>query len=241
MRKYGRKFTELRPISIIPHYSDYAEGSVLISQGGTKILCNATIQEDVPKWILTQGKVHGWVTAEYAMLPRATQQRKDREILRPSGRSMEIQRLVGRSLRASLDLSRLGNHTIIIDCDVLQADGGTRTTAINGGYIALRLAVNKYIANGIFSTDPLTTEIVAVSVGVRDGEVLLDLDYDEDSTVDVDANIVMDGNGNFIEIQCTAEGIPINRNMLENILNLGASGCYQIVEYQREFLRDLLR
>lgn len=238
MRTDGRKLNELREVIITPNYTDYPEGSVLISFGKTKILCNATILDEVPRWIITQGKEHGWITAEYAMLPRSTQQRSPRETLKPRGRTMEISRLIGRSLRAAVNLKKLGRRTCILDCDVIQADGGTRTAAITGGYIALALALNKLAADGQIPNNTLHTEIAAVSTGVYHGSAMLDLCYEEDSQADVDANIVMDGKGNFIEVQCTSEGKPFSRNTLDDLLNLANGGISELITIQRTFINN---
>ena len=205
-----RSAAELRPVSFIPKFIVYPEGSVLIKMGNTHVLCNATIEETVPEWMKGRGK--GWITAEYAMLPRATHTRSKRETSGPSSRSQEIKRLIGRSLRAAVDLNKLGERTIILDCDVLQADGGTRTASITGGYVAVAMALNKLITNGILSSQVIRTAVAAVSVGLYEGKPFLDLCYQEDSRADVDMNIVMNARGEFIELQGTAEGSAFTDN-----------------------------
>jgi len=204
-RPSGRQANELRTISIERNYTIHAEGSVLISCGNTKVLCNASVEKRVPGFL--KGKGQGWITAEYGMLPRATGSRSSREAARgkQSGRTQEIQRLIGRSLRATVDLKKLGENTITIDCDVIQADGGTRTASITGAYVALVDAINASIANNIFSESPIIRQIASVSVGVYKGMPVLDLDYPEDSKAETDMNVIMDNNGHFIEVQGTAE------------------------------------
>src|SRR5262247_1003834 len=207
-RPDNRAIDQIRNTKITPNISPYAEGSALIEVGGTKVICNATVEDRVPLFMRNKGI--GWVTAEYAMLPRATNTRTQREIQRPSGRTQEIQRLIGRSLRAVVDTSLLGERQIILDCDVIQADGGTRCASITGAYVALALACRKMVKNGILKTSPMLSEVAAVSVGIIDGTPVLDLAYAEDSTAEVDMNIVCTGRGKFIEIQGTAEREPFS-------------------------------
>jgi ribonuclease PH len=223
MRHDGRRTNQLRPVRLEPGYTRYAEGSVLISQGQTVVLCNATVEERLPPWLLTPGEERGWVTAEYSLLPRSTHTRTARETT-PQARTQEIRRLIGRSLRAAVDLRLLGKRQVIVDCDVLQADGGTRTAAVTGGYVALALAVRKLIAAGAVPAEALLAPVAAVSVGVVGGEALLDLSYDEDVSADVDLNAVMNRAGRFIELQGTAEREPFDRAMLSRLLDLAAGG-----------------
>ena len=236
MRTDMRKPDEMRPVLIIPDYVIYPEGSVLISMGNTKVICNVTIEEDVPKWMKVSQKVGGWVTGEYAMLPRSTFTRTQRETLGLGGRTQEIERLIGRSLRASVNLEQLGSHTCIVDCDVLQADGGTRTAAITGGYIALVLALRKYIQLGKISKDVFASPIAAVSVGVVKGVPILDLCYPEDSNAEVDVNVVMNGKNEFIEVQGTAEAAAFPRSMLDDLLDLAQKGISELLSCQNNVL-----
>lgn len=236
MRPDRRKPDELRSVNLSPGFIDYPEGSVLIATGDTRVLCNATIEHRVPPWMQAQGKPGGWVTGEYAMLPRATQERTSRETFRPRGRTQEIRRLIGRSLRAAVDLEKLDGYTCIVDCDVLQADGGTRTASITGGYVALALALRKYMRQGLLPIDVLTHPVAAVSVGVVEGEPRLDLCYQEDFAADVDLNVVLDGKGDFIEVQGTAEGEAFSREMLERLLDLAQSGVKRLLEVQQAVL-----
>lgn len=229
-RADGRAADQLRPIEIVMDYQRYAEGSVLIKCGQTHVLCSASIEPGVPPWL--RGQERGWLTAEYALLPRATHTRTRRERSGPGGRTQEIQRLIGRSLRAAIDLEALGERTITIDCDVLQADGGTRTAAITGGYLALAHAVDQLIARGDLRKSPLVTQIAAVSVGIVRGEALLDLDYEEDSGAEVDCNLVQTGDGRFVEMQATAEGEPFDRAQFDLLLRLGEAGIRQLMELQ---------
>jgi ribonuclease PH len=227
----ARANDQLRPVEIIRNYLKYAEGSVLISTGDTKIICTATVEENVPNWL--NGMDQGWITAEYGMLPRATTDRTNR--YKMSGRSQEIQRLVGRSLRAAVDLKRLGTNTIRIDCDVIQADGGTRTASITGGYVALIDALNYMVDMDLIEEKPLLGTIAAVSVGVVDDEILLDLCYTEDSVAEVDMNIVM-LDDEFVEIQGTGEGSTFNRNSLESMLGFAIKGIKELMKEQRNVL-----
>ena len=236
MRIDKRKPDELRPVMMIPDYVIYPEGSVLISMGNTKVICNVTLEEDVPIWMKASQKVGGWVTGEYAMLPRSTSTRTQRETRGLGGRTQEIKRLIGRSLRAAGNLDQLGSHTFIVDCDVLQADGGTRTAAITGGYVALVLALRKYIRLGIISEDVFASPIAAVSVGVVEGVPLLDLCYQEDSNAEVDVNVVMNGKNEFIEVQGTAEGATFPRHILDELLDLAQKGISELLAYQVDLL-----
>ena len=238
-RPDGRKNDELRPVTITRHWQKHAEGSALVEFGDTKVLCSASVTEGVPRW--RKGSGLGWVTAEYAMLPRATHTRSDRESVRGriGGRTHEISRLIGRSLRASVDLKALGENTIAIDCDVLQADGGTRTAAITGSYVALADAVSWLRARkSLAGPEPLITSVAAISVGVVDGEARLDLPYVEDVAADTDMNVVCTGTGDFVEVQGTAEGVPFDRTTLDVLLDLAVGGCAQLAEIQRAALAD---
>lgn len=229
-----RAFDDLRQTKITPKVSPYAEGSALIEVGRTKVICTASVEERVPHWMRNLGK--GWVTAEYAMLPRSTHTRIRRERPNASGRTMEIQRLIGRSLRAVVDMERLGERQIIIDCDVLQADGGTRCASITGAYIALHLACEKLVSTGKMASSPITSEVAAVSVGVVEGTPILDLKYEEDSEADVDMNVVSTGTGKFIEIQGTAEKEPFDRQEMDHMLELAEKGVNELFAIQREVL-----
>jgi len=232
-RTDGRAPAGLRRLLITPHFMPYAEGSALIEMGATRVICTATLEESVPRFRRHSGQ--GWLTAEYAMLPRATNQRTQRETGRggPSGRTHEIQRLIGRSLRAVVDLSRLGERTLMIDCDVLQADGGTRTASITGAYVACALACHKLQRAGKITRSPLKGEVAAVSVGIVDGTPLLDLKYDEDSRAAVDMNVVCTGDGRFIEVQGTAEGEPYTRAEMDELLALASVGLEELFAAQR--------
>jgi ribonuclease PH len=223
-RSYGRTAGEMRPITIEPGFVRTASGSALISVGETRVICTASVQESVPRWMAGRGR--GWVTAEYGMLPASTGDRKQRDITkgRADGRSVEIQRLIGRSLRGVIDFEALGERTIYIDCDVLQADGGTRCASITGGMVALELATAKLIRDGLLSSSPLTGSVAAVSSGVVGGVPLLDLDYLEDSSAEVDANVVMTGDGGLVEVQATAERTPLSRAHLDDLLVLAEAG-----------------
>ena len=223
-RSYGRAADGMRPIEIEPGFVRTASGSALISMGETRVICTASVQESVPRWMAGRGR--GWVTAEYAMLPASTGDRKQRDISKgkADGRSVEIQRLIGRSLRGVIDFAALGERTIYIDCDVLQADGGTRCASITGGMVALELAIAKLIAGGLIERSPLTGSVAAVSAGIVDGVPLLDLDYPEDSSAEVDANVVMTGDGGLVEVQATAERTPLSRAHLDELLLLAETG-----------------
>ncbi len=236
MRPSQRRADALRPIRFTRGYTRHAEGSVLVEFGETRVLCTASVEPRVPPFLKGQGK--GWITAEYGMLPRATDERTAREATRgkQGGRTLEIQRLIGRSLRAAVDLRALGERSITLDCDVLQADGGTRTAAITGAWVALCDAVDGLIAAGTLSADPIHAQVAAVSVGVYQGTPVLDLDYAEDSAAETDMNLVMDGEGRFIEIQGTAEGVSFSRAELDALLELGTTGIREIQTAQRTAL-----
>lgn len=232
-RSYNRSNTELRPVTITRHYTKHAEGSVLITIGDTKVLCTASIEERVPPHKKNSGE--GWVTAEYGMLPRATNTRSDREAARgkQTGRTQEIQRLIGRSLRAVVDLKKLGERQITLDCDVIQADGGTRCAAITGAYVALQDAVNVLMTKGLIKATPIRDYVAAVSVGLNNTGAILDLDYAEDSTCETDMNVVMTGSATFIEIQGTAEGAPFTRAQSDELLGFAEAGIKQLVNAQK--------
>ena len=233
MRKNGRKADELREIKITKHYISHPEGSVLVEFGNTKVICNATIENTVPRFL--KGKNMGWVTAEYGMLPRSTNERMRREAKnKQSGRTMEIQRLIGRSLRSAVNLEKLGDRSITVDCDVIQADGGTRCASISGGWVALKLAVNKLLKEGIITTDPLISPIAAISCGIYAGQPVLDLDYAEDSEAGVDANFIMMGSGSMIETQISAEGSTYSRNQLNELMDLAIKGIGELIIAQEK-------
>jgi ribonuclease PH len=230
-RPDGRTVDQIRATKITPNISPYAEGSALIEVGGTKVICTASVEDRVPLFMRNKGI--GWVTAEYAMLPRATSTRTQRETQRPAGRTQEIQRLIGRSLRAVVDMKLLGERQIFLDCDVIQADGGTRCASITGAYVALALACRKLMKNSVIKTSPILSEVAAVSVGIVDGTAVLDLAYAEDSTADVDMNIVCTGAGKFIELQGTAEREPFTREQMDEMLLLAETGINRLFEIQR--------
>jgi len=231
-RSYDRAPADIRPVSIDPEFVDTADGSALITLGRTRVICTASVSASVPRWM--QGRGKGWVTAEYAMLPASTGDRKTRDIAKgkQDGRGVEIQRLIGRSLRVVLDPRALGERSIYVDCDVLQADGGTRCAAITGGYVALRLALQKLVDAGELETMPLTGSVGAISVGIVDGRSLCDLDYSEDSTAEVDANVVMTGEGGLVEVQATAERTPLSRASLDELLGLAEMGISRLRQVQ---------
>jgi ribonuclease PH len=233
-RSYGRGPDSLRPVTIEPGFVRPATGSALISMGETRVICTASVQESVPRWMAGRGR--GWVTAEYGMLPASTGERKQRDISkgRLDGRSVEIQRLIGRSLRGVVDFEALGERTVYIDCDVLQADGGTRCASITGGMVALRLALERVLAAGRLERMPLNGSVAAVSCGIVEGVPLLDLDYSEDSTAEVDANVVMTGDGGLVEVQATAERTPLSRAHLDELLALAATGIEALRAAQDE-------
>jgi ribonuclease PH len=237
-RSYDRAAGELRPVTIEPGFVRTAAGSALISAGETRVICTASVQESVPRWMAKSGR--GWVTAEYGMLPASTGERKQRDVSkgRLDGRSVEIQRLIGRSLRGVVDFEALGERTIYIDCDVLQADGGTRCASITGGMVALSLACAKLLGAGRLEHLPLTGSVAAVSAGIVDGAPLLDLDYSEDSTAEVDANVVMTGDGGLVEVQATAERTPLSRAHLDELLALAANGIETLRAAQERAVAD---
>lgn len=239
MRVDGRKVDQIRPVTITPGFTAYAEGSVLITMGDTQVLCNVTVEDSLPRWMQRQEKLGGWITAEYAMLPRATQRRTPRETQGLGGRTQEIRRLIARSLRSAVDLEKLGQRTCIVDCDVLQADGGTRTAAITGGYVALVMALQRLVQDGHVPSDLLRSPVAAISVGVINRLPVLDLNYLEDSTAEVDANVVMNAAGKFIEVQGTAEGDPFSRTILDELLNLAYKGIGELLSIQQAVLDRL--
>ncbi len=234
IRLDNRTHDQIRNTKITPNISPYAEGSALIEVGGTKVICTASVEDRVPMFMRNKGL--GWVTAEYAMLPRATNTRTQRETQRPSGRTQEIQRLIGRSLRAIVDTKLLGERQIYLDCDVIQADGGTRCASITGAYVALALACRKLLKQGVIKTSPILSEVAAVSVGIIEGTPILDLAYTEDSTAVVDMNIVCTGLGKFIELQGTAEREPFSRDQMDEMLLLADIGVKKLFEIQRNAL-----
>ncbi|ORF45727.1 ribonuclease PH [Gilliamella apicola] len=238
MRPSGRAAEQVRPIKITRHYTKHAEGSVLVEFGETKVLCNATVEENVPRFL--KGQNQGWVTAEYGMLPRATNSRTQREAAKgkQTGRTMEIQRLIARSLRAMIDLKLLGEYTITLDCDVIQADGGTRTASITGACVALNDAINKMIADGKLKQNPIKSLVAAVSVGIVEGQAVCDLEYIEDSNADTDMNVIMTDDGRIIEVQGTAEGEPFSHDELLQLLELAKNGIATIIDAQRQALKD---
>src|SRR5881398_1102269 len=235
-RSDNRAPNQMRPVSIIPNYINTAEGSVLIELGNTRLICTASVEETVPAFLRNSGK--GWISSEYAMLPRSTLTRTPREVNRgrPSGRTHEIQRLIGRSLRAVTDMEWLGERTIWLDCDVIQADGGTRTASITGAFVALALAFERLLAAGILKSSPLIDSVAATSVGIVDDRALLDLAYEEDSRAEVDMNVVMTGSGHFVEIQATAEGRAFTGSEMQDLLALAAAGIRRLTDEQRAVL-----
>lgn len=236
LRRDGRRPDELRPVSFIRGYTRYAPGSVLVQFGHTRVLCTASVEESLPRWL--QGRGGGWVTAEYAMLPSATHTRAPREAVkgRLSGRTMEIQRLIGRSLRAVVDLNALGEISLVIDCDVLQADGGTRTAAITGAYVALCDAIQELRRQGRIRTDPVRDSVAAVSAGLVDDRVLLDLNYEEDSAAATDMNFVITGDGRFVEVQGTAESEPFTIEQMDGLRQAALAGCRRLASLQQQVL-----
>ena len=238
MRPSGRSNDQLRPVTITRNFTCHAEGSVLIEFGNTKVICNASFDSGVPGFL--RGKGQGWVTGEYGMLPRSTGSRMRREASqnKQGGRTMEIQRMIGRSLRSVVNMGALGENTIVVDCDVIQADGGTRTASITGGFVALIDAVNKARADGLLETDPIKSMIASVSVGIHNGEPVLDLDYAEDSTAETDMNVVMNDKNHFIEVQGTAEGHPFTPDELNSMLALAQKGIGELFELQRNTLKQ---
>jgi ribonuclease PH len=234
VRSDGRAPGDLRPLEVVPGFVRTATGSALLAQGGTRVICTASAVDSVPRWMAGRGR--GWVTAEYGMLPASTGERKQRDVSRgrPDGRTVEIQRLIGRSLRAVVDFEALGERTVYVDCDVLEADGGTRCAAITGGFVALQLALKRLVEEGALTRVPLTGSIAAVSCGMVDGEALLDLDYSEDSTAEVDMNVVMAGDGGLVEVSATAERTPLSRASLDALLELAAGGVERLRTAQAE-------
>ena len=237
MRTDNRRADQMRPIEIQSGYLKTAEGSALIAVGNTRVLCAASIEDGVPQFLRGTGK--GWVTAEYSMLPRATLKRTPREVNkgRPSGRTHEIQRLIGRSLRAVVDLGALGERSVLVDCDVIQADGGTRTASITGAYVALAAALQQLVQFGALKKSPLADSVAATSVGIVAGEPMIDLDYEEDSRAGVDMNIVMTGSGKFVEVQATAEHHPFDDTQLSRLIELGRNGIRELTEIQKQVLK----
>lgn len=232
----NRTARQLRDAKVETGFIDQAPESVLFSMGRTKVLCTATVNEGVPKWLENRLPPQGWVTAEYSLLPRSTGSRTNRERKGPGGRTQEIQRLIGRSLRAGVDMRRLGARSVIVDCDILEADGGTRTASITGGWIALKRAIGPLLEKGQIRRDPLLSPVAAISVGLVDGEALLDLCYEEDSVADVDMNVVMNGDGELIEIQATAEGRAFSREQLQEMLDLASDGIQELVSVQLDHI-----
>lgn len=234
MRHSNRANNELRQIELIPNYNPYAEGSCLVKFGGTHVICTASVEEKVPAWLKGQNK--GWITSEYAMLPRSAQVRIPRESKKPSGRTQEIQRLVGRSLRSVVNLEQMKDISICIDCDVIQADGGTRVASITGGFVALYLAIQKLVGQRKLKVNPIREFVAAVSCDIYNGEAILDVDYIEDSNAQVDMNFVMTESGKIVEIQGTAEGAPFDETQFNELLKLGREGIRQLIEKQKEVL-----
>lgn len=239
MRNDGRKLKQLRPLRITPGYLKTADGSVLMEMGDTKVICTAKLEDRVPPFLRNSGK--GWITAEYGMLPGSSQVRIGRESSRGKvgGRTHEIQRLIGRSLRGVTDLTRLGERTVWIDCDVIQADGGTRTASITGGYIALAEAMRRWRERGVIEADPIVDSVAAVSIGIIDGKILLDLSYEEDSRADVDMNFVMTGSGKFIEVQGTAESAPFTKKQMEQMAEIAQQGIRELLKAQKKAIGAL--
>jgi len=235
-RADGRSYNELRPVSMATGYNKYAEGSCLIELGDTVVICTASVLAEVPRFMM--GGRRGWVTAEYGMLPRAGSERTPRNRIQTSGRTFEIQRLVGRSLRAVVDLDALGERTVTLDCDVIQADGGTRTASVTGAYVALVEALKRLQVDGVFAKLPIFDSLAAVSVGIVSGDVVLDLNYAEDSMAAVDMNVVMTGGGRFVEVQGTAEGMPFTRERMDEMLALAGDGIKQLLAAQRKALEE---
>jgi ribonuclease PH len=233
----GRANEEIRPITITRNFSKYAEGSVLIESGDTKVVCTATVDDKVPPFL--RGKGQGWITAEYSMLPRATAIRNVRETFRPSGRTMEIQRLIGRALRSVVDLSQLGERTVWLDCDVLQADGGTRTASITGAFLALADAIKFLKDNKLIEVTPLRSFVAAISVGIVDGEKMLDLCFAEDSKAQVDMNVVMTDKGQIVEVQGTGEAFPFTRPDLKDMIDMAQKGILELIDIQKKVLADI--
>lgn len=239
MRVDGRQFDQLRNIKITPHVSEYAEGSAMVEFGNTRVLCTASYEPKAPSWLLGTGS--GWVTAEYGMLPRSTHTRMKRDKAANSGRTQEISRLIGRSLRAAVDLKQLGEKQITIDCDVINADGGTRTAAVTGGYVALALALKKLHAVSEIKAMPLAQYVAAVSVGLHGDNILLDLNYDEDSSIGTDMNFVMTNSGHFVEVQGTAEHTPFSKDQLFKMMDVAEKGCRELFIHQAAIVGEIMR
>ena len=235
MRESGRKNNQLRDIEFVTNFNPYAEGSCLVKYGNTHVICTASVEEKVPSWL--KGQEKGWVTAEYAMLPRSTQTRVAREVKKASGRTQEIQRLIGRSLRAAVDLEKMKDFCITIDCDVIQADGGTRVASVSGGFVALYLAIEKLLKEKKIVESPIREFVAAVSCDIYNGEAVLDVDYVEDSNSQVDMNFIMTESGKIVEIQGTAEGEPFEEKEFNELINLGKEGIKQIIAKQKEALK----
>lgn len=235
MRESGRKNNQLRNIEFITGFNPYAEGSCLVKYGNTHVICTASVEEKVPSWL--KGQEKGWVTAEYAMLPRSTQTRVQREVKKPSGRTQEIQRLIGRSLRAVVDLEKMKDISILVDCDVIQADGGTRVASVSGGFVALYLAIEKLLREKKICENPIREFVAAVSCDIYNGEAVLDVDYNEDSNSQVDMNFIMTESGKIVEIQGTAEGEPFEEDEFNKLMSLGKEGIKQIIAKQKEALK----
>ncbi|MCR5194513.1 MAG: ribonuclease PH [Alphaproteobacteria bacterium] len=236
LRPSLRKSNQMRPVSMETGVNKWAEGSCLIKVGGTQVLCTATVDFNQPVWKRVQNKTGGWVTAEYSMLPRANGTRKSRETLLKDHRSAEISRLIGRAFRSVVDMEKLGRHTITIDCDVIQGDGGTRCASITGGFVALSLAVRWLINQGRIRENPILEHVAAVSAGIWNNELILDLDYDEDCVAELDSNFVMSGDGKFIEVQATGEQHPFEPTQLNALMNMAADGCKKLIELQKQVL-----
>ncbi len=236
MRPSMRKTDQIRPVSMETGVNKWAEGSCLIKMGGTQVLCTASVEMNQPLWKRIQNKTGGWVTAEYSMLPRANGTRKGRETLMKDHRSAEISRLIGRAMRSVVDMEKLGRHTITIDCDVIQADGGTRCAAVTGGYVALVLAVRWLIDAGRIRENPIRDYVAAISAGLWNGELILDLDYDEDCVAEMDSNFVVSGDGKFIEIQATGEQHPFDRDQISKLMDMATDGCKKLIELQKQVL-----
>lgn len=234
MRADNRENDMLRNVQIVPHFNPYAEGSCLIKCGNTHVICTATVEEKIPSWL--EGKEQGWITAEYAMLPRATSVRNNRETLKPSGRSQEIKRLIGRALRAGVDLAKMPHVSIIIDCDVIQADGGTRTASVTGGFVALYLALESLVKSGKLSENPVREFVAAVSCGICAGQEVLDEDYMEDSNAQADTNFVLTESGKIVEIQGTAEQMPFDETQFLSLLHLAKKGIQKLIQIQKQAL-----
>lgn len=239
MRAHGRLPHQLRPVKITPHVSEYAEGSALVEFGRTRVLCTASYEAKAPQWLVGSGE--GWITAEYGMLPRSTHQRMKRDKITSGGRTQEISRLIGRSLRAAVDLKALGEKQITIDCDVINADGGTRTAAVTGGFVALALACKKLHSLSEIKQMPLINYVSAISVGLQGSNILLDLDYDEDSAIGTDMNFVMTDKGHFVEVQGTAEDTPFTREQLNAMMDVAQHGCSELFRVQEEIIGPIFK